>query len=339
MLRSLKNILIPIGILILIGFALFMINQISGIYLVLTDINPLLARIVLAGLILITGGLALSPLYLYFRLPRPLTKPKKEEDVSAYQKNLVRRLGSNELLKKEKLLPQSERDLPESVESLDKKADQIIRNTATTVFLTTSVSQNGKLDAVTVFSTQMRMIWKIAHVYYQRPTLREMISVYGHVGLNAFVASEIEDLDISQQIEPVASALFRNASSKSVPLIGPTANIILDSLMEGSTNAFLTLRVGILAKKYCGHLGVWKPGEVKKSAFKEAAIQLRNIALSSSGRIISGIIAATKNAGLDTLRSGWEGMKKTSGKVKDRIVDTSQKINPFRKKEEREKLE
>lgn len=339
MFQSIRKILFPVGILMVLGFILFMINQISGIYLVVSDVSPILGKVVLYGLIILISGLILTPLLMYWRLPGPLDKPKNEREVPIYQKKLARRLSNNLILREQKLLPSGAQDLEKSVKALDEKADLIIRDTATTVFLTTSVSQNGKLDAVTVFATQMRMVWKIAHVYYQRPTLREMMGVYRTVGINSFVASEIEDLDISRQIEPVATALFRNASGKSVPLIGPTASIILDSLMEGSTNAFLTLRVGILTKKYCGHMGVWDPAKAKRNSFREAATLLKSIAFSSSGKIISGIISATKNAGLDTLKSSWKGVKNTGVKVKEGIVQTSQKINPFRKKEEQRKLE
>lgn len=55
--------------------------------------------------------------------------------------------------------------------------------------------------------------------------------------------------------------------------------------------------------------------------------------MKSSGQIIGGLLKATKKAGLDTLKSGWEGIKTTGSKVADNIAEAGQKINPFRKKE------
>lgn len=320
MIKSFKKILIPISILIIIGFILFMINQIAGVYL-LVRANSVLAANILLGLLSIAAiTLILWPFFLYLKLPKPLTIPDKAEELHPYRARLIKRLRSNSLLKAQNCLPHDEESLSKSLALLNKEADKVVRQTATAVFLTTSVSQNGKLDALTILATQSRMVWKIAHIYYQRPTLRQIIYLYANVAVSSFVASEIEDLDISQQIEPVIKSFFKNSAGKSLPVIGPTANIILDSLLEGSTNAFLALRVGIITKKYCGCNEVISRSAIRRRAFMEAAGQLRSIVMESSNRIMSGVLKATKKAGVDTLKSSWEGM-----------IKTSQRMNPFRR--------
>jgi len=291
-----------------------MVNQLSGLYVMLRDINVFLAQIVTGSLALLILVLFLSPIWLILKLPKPIRKPINEIELRKYRDSLVVRLRQNKHLK-ERDEPVNHANLDQSLSYLNEKADSIIRETATMVFLTTSVSQNGKLDALTVFSTQMRMVWKIAHIYYQRPSLREVLQLYSFVGLNTIVASEIEDLDISQQIEPIVGAMFKNASGRSVPLLGPSATIVLDSLLEGSTNAYLTLRVGITARKYCGNADIWNKEKIKKETFRESASQLKKIVVSASGKIISGIVSATKNAGVDTLKSSWRGIRNTTGKV------------------------
>ena len=106
---------------------------------------------------------------------------------------------------------------------------------------------------------------------------------------------------------------------------------ILDSLLEGSTNAFLTLRVDNMTRRYCGHLGVIDKRKIKTESVKEATGQLSKIVMSGSGKIISGIASAAKNAGIDTLKSGWIGVKNAGIKVKDNIIDTTSRVNPFKK--------
>ena len=332
MIKSIKHIALAVLGLLAVGFVLFLINQVSGLYMIASDLSPLFGRFVLAAMVIVIGTLMLTPFFIYFRMPKPLRRPQTEAEVNKYQEKLVSRLANNQILLTANMVPTDRSELPKSIEVLDKKANEMIGETASIVFLTTSISQNGKLDAFTVFGTQVRMIWKIAHIYFQRPTLRDLAYLYTNVGANSFLASEIEDFDITQQIEPVATAIFRNASGKSVPLIGPTAQILLDSLLEGSTNAFLTLRVGILARKYCGELGEVDVRKMKREALKESAGQLRSITMKSSGMIISAILRATRNAGVDTLKSGWDGLKNTGTKVRDGVVRTSQKINPFKKK-------
>ncbi len=330
MIKTVKKLFVPVVVVLALGFILFLVNQISGVFLLLSQYNQVAANVVLVLLIALFGTLILTPFLVYFGLPKPIAYPKNELEVPTYRKKLLTRLKGNPVLLRDNSAPVKEEDLESAIEVLNKKADETIGETASVVFLTTSISQNGKLDAFTVFITQVRMVWKVAHIYYQRPSLRELMYLYSNVGASSFLASEIEDMDLTRQIEPILNALFKNASGRSVPFLGNATQVILDSIMEGSTNAFLTLRVGILTKKYCGELGVADPARMRKEAIREAANQLRVITMKSSARLMSSLVTATKNASWDKVKTGWEGMKNTGVKVKNTIVETSEKVNPFR---------
>ncbi len=223
--------------------------------------------------------------------------------------------------------------MPEALSFLSEEASKVVNDTAKAVFLTTAVSQNGKLDAVTILATQSRMVWRIAHIYYQRPSVRELAFLYINVAGAALIASEIEDIDISQQIEPLLNTMLKNATGKSLPLIGSTAHVVMDSLLEGSTNAFLTLRVGNITKKYCGSNAITNRKLIRKAALTESASQLTKVVSETSSRFIGGIVNATKKAGVETVKSGWEGIKNTSSKVVDSVAEAGKKVNPFSKKE------
>ena len=334
MIRSIKKLVLPLSILVILGFILFMINQISGVYLLVRANSELAANVLLVALATLTLALICWPFILYAKLPKPLTLPRSEEELKTYQAKLLRRLKSNQILKQAGAVPMSNESIDESLKVLDKEASKVIHETATAVFLTTSVSQNGKLDALTILATQSRMVWKLAHVYYQRPTLREITYLYANVAGASFLASEIEDLDISQQIEPVISSFLKSSAGRSIPVIGPTAHIVLDSLLEGSTNAFLTLRVGHMAKRYCGCNQVTTRSSLRKEAFHGATRELRTIIIESSGRIITGLAKATRKAGADTIRSGWEGIKNAGSKVANGISEAGKKANPFKIKDQ-----
>lgn len=334
MIQTLRKLLMPLALVVLIGFVLFLVNQVSGLYLLLESINKSMALVVVGMVAAVLLGLMLWPLVIYLKLPSPLKLPENEQQLVHYQKKILRRLQKNQRLKMAGVAPSVESDLPAALELLDAEAGKVVRETASAVFLTTSVSQNGKLDALTILATQSRMVWKVAHIYYQRPTLRELFYLYANVAGASFLASEIEDLDISQQIEPVVKSFVKNSAGKSLPVVGPTAHIVLDSLLEGSTNAFLTLRVGHIAKKYCGVNAVSSKGKIKREAFSDAAKELKVLVVSSSASIMSGLMKATRKAGLDTLKSGLDSIRQTGSKVADGVSSISKKVNPFAKKEQ-----
>lgn len=336
MINNLKKFVLPIVLLVSFVFLLFLINQVSGIYLMASELNPVFGKVVLVTLSVISLVLIASPFVILLKMPKPMKRPESEQELIPYKKQLLKRLQKNKFLLEREAVPSQVEDLSKAIILLDEEADRLIKSTSKTIFLATAISQNGKLDALTVFLSQMRLVWKVAHVYYQRPSSRELLYLYGNVGATAFLAGQIEDVDLAEHLEPIVTSIAKNASGRSVPVIGPTATIVLDSLMEGTTNAFLSLRVGILSKKYCNQLTVSTKREIRSSTLKEASKMLRKIAVESSGTIISTIISATKKAGIETIKNSWDGMVKTSEKVKDTVVDVSKKMNPFKNKEEAE---
>ena len=329
--KQLKYLAISILSIGAFAFALFMINQINGVYSLAAAVHPIFGQVTLYGLILLTLAMIGLPFYIIIRLPRALDPDEANENLEAYQNKLVGRLSQNKLLIQNGLAPQSIADLQPAIAYLNEQADKEIKNIAGTVFLTTAISQNGKLDALTVLATQSKMVWKIAHIYYQRPTLKDMTRLYSNVAMSTFLASEIEDLDISEQFQPVLQAMMRNTAGKSLPILGSTANIIMDSLLEGTTNAFLALRVGIIARKYCGSLDGYDRKKVKRRAYIEASEMLGKIVIQSSGKVISSVLKATKDVGVETFKSGVESVRNAGGRVKNSIVNASR--NAFGSKE------
>ena len=162
-----------------------------------------------------------------------------------------------------------------------------------TVFLTTAVSQSGRLDGLLVLAAQSRMVWRVAHLYYQRPSLREMLYLYANVAATSFVAGELDDLELHQMIQPVVAGTV-GAVGGAIPGFQVMTSIMVNSLLSGSANAFLTLRVGIIAKDYCGSLVAEPRTQVRRAATAEAA------------RLLSGIV---KDSGKRVRDAIWEEIK------------------------------
>ena len=182
------------------------------------------------------------------------------------------------------------------------------------VFITTAISQSGRLDAFTVLIAQVRMIWQVAQIFYQRPMLREMTWLYANVAATAFVASEISDIDISRQVEPIITSVLGASLTGTIPGVNRVAGIVTNSLLTGSANAYLTLRVGAITKGYCGSLMKKERSVIRRSATVEAARLLTRIVMDSAGSISKAFItAAVKSPGRisrDVVRSTLNKIKK-----------------------------
>jgi hypothetical protein len=195
-----------------------------------------------------------------------------------------------------------------------------MRSTAAKVFVSTAISQNGRLDALMVLAAQTRMVWHVAHIYNQRPPLREMVQLYANVGATVFVAAEIEDLDISEQIEPLITTVLGESALSLVPGAGVAAAIVARSLLDGTANAYLTLRIGAVCERYCEPLTVADRRETRRYASVVAAGMLGAVVSGSAAVVVQAILAAARKK---------SAMALASGSVRLRSVGS--RMNPFKR--------
>jgi hypothetical protein len=267
--KSVKRLSIAVGIPVLILLILFVINQTVQVVDLASRVSPILAAIVFWGLIAIYAVVVVIPVAVFLRLPRRLRPPRSEEseDFPVYLESLKQRLRSNPHLKGNAL--SERRDIEEALASLSLQADEVIRKTASRVFITTAISQSGQMDGLVVLSALSQMVWQIAHLFYQRPGLREFANLYANVAATAFLASELEDIDLHEQLTPILSSV-----AGSVALSLPGTALLVNSILTGSGNASLVLRVGVIAKRYCGSLSMGERRSIRRAATLEAAQML-----------------------------------------------------------------
>ncbi len=278
--KSLKRLSVAVGIPILLLFILFVINQTVQVVDFASRVSPVLSTIVFWALIVIYAIIILVPIALFLRLPGQLRPPRSEEseDFPAYLEALKQRLRCNPRLKGKAL---SERcDIEEALAALSLQADEVIKKTASRVFITTAVSQNGRLDALVVLSALSRMVWEIARLFYQRPRVTEFVNLYANVAATAFLASELQDIDLHEQLTPILSS-----TAGSVVLSVPGTALLVNSILTGSGNAFLVLRVGVITKRYCSSFSIDERRSIRRAATLEAAKMLGPVIGQGAGKI------------------------------------------------------
>jgi len=283
--------------LVLLSVTVVVVNQTAQVVQLASGVHPALGTVTLWGLLVSYAGLIGVPIVMIARMPQPLSPPASDTgpEFEAHLDELGRRLELNPSIR---LTPTHERaarrqGVEDALGILDEDATRIAKQMATTVFLSTAVSQSGRLDALLVLLAQSRMIWRIARVYYQRPSLREMAHLYSNVAATAFVAGELDDLELHQMIQPLVAGSL-GAAGGVIPGFQVFTTIMVNSLMSGSANAFLTLRIGMIAKAYCGSLVAQPRTRMRRSATAEAARLLSGIVKESGVRVRDAIWSEIK---------------------------------------------
>jgi Domain of unknown function (DUF697) len=292
--QTFRKVALLVGGFILFFFIIFVINQTAQVVDLASRVTPLAGTVVLWLLLGLYAAVLVTTAVMFLRLPKALIPPESEEEpaFSSYLKLLRERLSSNPHLVGVDLSGREQ--IEQGLAVLSGCCDEIIRKNAATVFVSTAISQSGRLDAFFVLTAQWRMIWQIAKVYYQRPTLRDLGYLYSNVAATVFMASELDDIDMSEQVQPVVSSTL-SAVSLSIPGMQALASILVDSVLTGAANAFLTLRVGIIAKRYCGSLVLAERRSIRRSATVEAAKLLGSIVREGTGRVSRALWEVSKD--------------------------------------------
>jgi uncharacterized protein DUF697 len=289
-------------------------------------IHPVAGTIVFWGICLAAGLFALYCLFAYARLPALLVPPKETVGPKheAYLQALRGRLANNPRIRKLPLATTAE--IEAAVAQLSKEADLVVRRTASTVFLSTALMQNGRLDGLIVLFTQIQMVGRIARIYVQRPSPRELMRLYANVSVTAFVASGLESLDLGEMVAPLAVSVVP-ALKGGIPGLSGISALLVKCVSNGAANAFLTLRVGEVARRYCELTSRSSPEAIRKSATAAAVQHLGRIVRENGALVVRKIWASTGRALID---SGVSKAEDIAGATRDLFG----RISPWRAKEE-----
>lgn len=312
---TLRNVALAASAVILFFFVLFVVNQTAQVVGLADRVSPAFGTAVLWFLVGLYAALILAASVFFLRLPKPLVPPETEmePEFSRYLDALRTRLAANPRLKGFDLSDRA--GIESALASRGRECDVIIRDSAAAVFVSTAISQSGRLDTVFVLTAHVRMVWRIASIYNQRPALRELVRLYANVAATALVAGELDEAEISEQIEPILSSAL-GAVSLSVPGMQAAASIVVTSILTGAANAFLTLRVGIIARRWCGSLVVDERRALRRTATAEAARLLGSIVKSGTARISRGLWDASK----DKVGGAFSGLTGVARDIKDSIL-------------------
>jgi hypothetical protein len=147
------------------------------------------------------------------------------------------------------------------------KADDIIEQAAAETFLFTATSQNRRQDAMVALACDFRLIHRLIDNFGSRPSLPRLIELHVLVRKAAILASNLEDcVDLDDVIPGLGLEIL---------LAVPGVSLFLSSILQGTGNAMVTLRLGYVAKAYLQHgRDCFDPREARKVANRTAVAAL-----------------------------------------------------------------
>ncbi len=323
---SAKKIIVVLAVLLTVCLLSLVIAGVTSLISLAERIHPIAGTIVFWSICLAVGFFTLYCVIAYAKLPAAFGPPEEESGpkYDAYLQALRARLATNPRTRGRPLA--TEEEIENAVRHLSAQADAIVRSTASTVFLSTALMQNGRLDGLVVLFTQIHMVGRIARIYAQRPSPRELVRLYANVAGTAFVASGLESLELGEMVAPLAVSVVP-ALKGGIPGLSGISALLVRCVSNGAANAFLTLRVGEVARRYCELTSRCPPELIRKSATAAAVQHLGRIVRENGALVVRKIWESTGRA---LIESGVSKAEDIAGATRNLFG----RISPWRLKEE-----
>jgi hypothetical protein len=155
-----------------------------------------------------------------------------------------------------------------------------------------------------------------------------MLRLYANVAATAFVATGLESLDIGEMFAPLATSIVP-ALKGGIPGLSGLSHLLVRCVSTGAANAFLTLRVGEVGRRYCEFTSTASPEAIRRSA-TAAAVQHLGRIVRENGVLVSrklwestgGALVESGLAKAEDVRDvarGWFG-KLSSWRTRDEVM-------------------
>lgn len=252
--KTTKRLWIAVGVGALILIFLIIVASVIDLGERLKVIHPYVAYTFYGVSFLLVWFLILNPIRIIlfspaFDIETVLDKPSHKRYLT-YKKVAKNLIKNDDISEREKLeLKQAMNNSDDLLKALQhlynttikKKVNKVIFKHTKTVIITTAVSQNGRLDFFATLSVNIKMIKEIVVTCGFRPNFKNLSKLVVRVLSTALIAEGLENVEFSELLPSSAQGFLRGI---------PFARIVTDSIAQGISNGILTLRVGIVTRKY-----------------------------------------------------------------------------------------
>ncbi|MEP4532671.1 MAG: DUF697 domain-containing protein [Cyclobacteriaceae bacterium] len=280
----------------------FIVKELLFLYSSLKDIHPYVAYGFVAIILLLTIFYIVVPIIRVLQIP-----VFKSPSFDAGDRNQILRSRLKSLRKNAHLVAagvtqnqfeSTEEEYNQYISALKPGVEQIRKQYVKRVFISTTIAQNGFLDAFILLSTNATMVREIFSLYNGRVNNLDLLKIYGSVYRVVIAGGS----DITEDIAEGATTFLLGKSTESIPIFGKVAAAISD----GIVNATLTTRISFIVERYCSLIIVKKRSDLKPTG----AVVKEIVKISTEP-----IVQAVKSIG-----------KKRKAKVQDSTTDENAKL-------------
>ncbi|MBC8384334.1 MAG: hypothetical protein H8E57_02310 [Candidatus Cloacimonetes bacterium] len=241
--KFIKKILFFISLFLLY----IIIREFLELYTTMKSLHPYAGYgtlIVIAGIFIY---FVIIPVLKILRIPKsfaPTTEKSKEEKLIAER---IENFRKNDFLIKSDFdfsdISNDKEGYNKIIKVLEKECNSLRKRHVSQLFYSTSIAQNGFLDAILILSASINHIKEIFLLYNGRVSNRDLFTI----GKKVYYSMAIGGSEGVEYATEEVFSKFATEGLKSIPFIDK----ILASLADGLVNAALLTRISYITENYC----------------------------------------------------------------------------------------
>jgi hypothetical protein len=265
----------------------------------------------------------LIPIYKILKIPVYKGPTLNANHESHLINQRINRFKTIELLKNSELnfdnISNGKEFYQQAIKKFEPECDKIRKRYVSQLFYTSSISQNGFIDAILILSSSISLIKEIFILFNGRVTNKDLMKIGRRVYYSMAIGG-------SEGIEYATEELLSKLASDSLKSI-PFIEKILGSLADGFVNAVLLTRVSYITENYCKMTYIKSERDLLPSP-KFITNATKNITSDITDRLISNIRKMTFEKSIDFALVAVNPIGYVLGKTIDKVTQDSDAVAP-----------
>jgi len=316
---------------IIFFFSLLLIYVIVKEFIILynqaNQIAPIWGYVIILVASLFVGYFVILPAINIWRIPQNIAPAETEE---AERKVIEKRLDNfqeNPYLKKIEFdfssLGKDKQSYNRVIAELNKEADRLRRRDISQLFYSTSLAQNGFIDAILILSSCINHVKSIFLLYNGRVNNKDLWKIAKNVYYSVAIGG-------SEGVEYVSDEIVSKFASdvlKGIPFIDK----ILSSLADGLVNAILLTRISYITENYCSLTYVSNRSDLSPSTGF-----VINSAKNITSDILEKISKSMRKIAVDKTLNFTQIAMNPVGYVWGKVIENNERLNEAEKERRKE---
>jgi len=262
-------------------FSLLLVYVIAKEFLVLYNqaaaLDPIWGYAIILLALIFSGYFIILPAIRIWRLPQNIPPAKNINGENDVIEKRLKNFQNNPYLQKIAFnfaeISDDKAGYDKIVQNLSKESDRLRRRDVSQLFYSTSLAQNGFLDAIFILSASVNHVKSIFLLYNGRVNNRDLWKIAKNVYYSMAIGG-------SEGVEYATDEIVSKFASDAIKGI-PFIDKILASLADGLVNAILLTRISYITENYCRLTYIEKRSDLTPSA---------NFVVNSARNITSDIL-------------------------------------------------